>query len=90
MARLSKTPESRFQRKLRSLLYGLNVDREVKAKARLGLAILAFVGIYGVIALRLVTFAIESHEHGNRHSVSQDAVATGLREAAAEKAVASA
>ena len=76
MAGLTKIPESRFQRTLRSLLYGVNVNREVKAKARLGLAILAFVGIYGVIALRLVTFAIESHEHGNRHSVAQDAVAT--------------
>ncbi len=76
MAGPLKTPESRFQRTLRSLLYGVNVDREVKAKARLGLAILAFVGIYSVIALRLVTFAIESHEHGDRHSVGQDAVAT--------------
>ncbi len=76
MARATKAPESRWQRTLAALLYGRNVDREVKAKARLGLAVLAFAGIYGVIALRLVTFAVESHEHGNRHTVSQDAVAT--------------
>ena len=61
-ARLPKRPESRWQRTLRSLLYGRNVDRDVKAKARLGLAIVAFAGIYGVIALRLVMFAVASDE----------------------------
>ena len=61
---------------LRSLLYGRDVDRNVKAKARLGLAIVAFAGIYGVIALRLVMFAELSDGHGARRSVSQDAVAT--------------
>ncbi len=71
-----KPSETRLQRVLRSLLYGRGVDREVKAKARLGLAILAFVGIYGVIALRLVIFAEQSEGHGARRSVSQDAVAT--------------
>ena len=76
MARAGKTPESRWQRTLGALLYGRNVDRDVKAKARLGLAILAFAGIYGVIALRLVLFAAASHQHGDHHSVSQDAVAT--------------
>jgi cell division protein FtsI (penicillin-binding protein 3) len=76
MAARTKIPESRWQRTLRSLLYGRNVDREVKAKARLGLAILAFAGIYSVIALRLVLFAVASHQHGNHHSVAQDAVAT--------------
>ena len=58
------------------LLYGRNVDRNVKAKARLGLAIVAFVGIYAVIAFRLVMFATVSEGHGGRRSVSQDAVAT--------------
>ncbi len=76
MANRMKTPENRWQRGLRALLYGRNVDREVKAKARLGLAILAFSGIYAVIALRLMAFAVAGHEHGNRHSVAQDAVAT--------------
>jgi cell division protein FtsI (penicillin-binding protein 3) len=71
-----KQPESRLQRTLRSLLYGDNVDRTVKAKARLGLAIVAFAAIYSVIALRLVMFAVVSDSHGVRRSVTQDAVAT--------------
>jgi cell division protein FtsI (penicillin-binding protein 3) len=72
----AKTPETRWQSWLRSFLYGRNVDRSVKTKARLGLAILAFAGIYGVIALRLVMFATISDGHGTRRSVGQDAVAT--------------
>jgi cell division protein FtsI (penicillin-binding protein 3) len=71
-----RSPESRWQRWLRSLLYGHNVDRNVKAKARLGLAVLAFAGIFGVIALRLVMFATASDGHGARRTVTQDAVAT--------------
>jgi cell division protein FtsI (penicillin-binding protein 3) len=72
----TKTPETRWQSWLRSFLYGRDVDRSVKTKARLGLAILAFAGIYGVIALRLVMFATVSDGHGTRRSVGQDAVAT--------------
>jgi cell division protein FtsI (penicillin-binding protein 3) len=71
-----KSTETRWQRWLRSFLYGLNVDRNVKAKARLGLAIVAFAAIYGVIALRLVMFATASDGHGARRSISQDALAT--------------
>ena len=71
-----KPGEARWQRALRSLLYGRDVDRNVKAKARLGLAIVAFVGIYGIIALRLVMFAAVSDGHGARRSVAQDAIAT--------------
>src|SRR5665213_2402174 len=71
-----KARETRWQRALRSLLYGKDVDRNVKARARLGLAIVAFAGIYGVIALRLVMFAVVSDSHGERHTVTQDAVAT--------------
>jgi cell division protein FtsI (penicillin-binding protein 3) len=71
-----KFHENRWQRVLRSLLYGLDVDRNVKAKARLGLAILAFAGIFSVIALRLMMFATTSEGHGGRRSVTQDAVAT--------------
>ena len=59
-----KPAESRWQRVLRSLLYGLDVDRNVKAKARLGLAILAFAGIFSVIAIRLVMFTATSEGHG--------------------------
>ena len=72
----SKHVESRWQRIQRSLLYGHAVDRNVKAKARLGLATLAFAGIFSIIALRLVMFATVSEGHGGRRSVVQDAVAT--------------
>ena len=74
--RASRLPETRWQRALRSLLYGHDVDRNVKAKARLGLAIVAFAGIYFVIALRLVMFATVSDGHGARRSVGADAFAT--------------
>jgi cell division protein FtsI (penicillin-binding protein 3) len=76
MSATDKAPETRWQSWLRSFLYGRNVDRNVKTKARLGLAILAFAGIYSVIALRLVMFATVSDGHGTRRSVGQDAVAT--------------
>ncbi len=75
-ARALKSTETRWQRWLRSLLYGRDVDRNVKAKARLGLAIFAFAGIYCVIALRLAMFATVSDGHGARRSVGQDALAT--------------
>jgi cell division protein FtsI (penicillin-binding protein 3) len=68
--------ETRWQRAMRSLLYGRDVDRNVKAKARLGLAIVAFAAIYCVIALRLVMFATVSDGHGARRSVGSDAFAT--------------
>jgi cell division protein FtsI (penicillin-binding protein 3) len=71
-----KSPEIRWQRWLHSFLYGGDFDRSVKAKARLGLAIVAFVAIYGVIVLRLVMFATASDGHGARRSIGQDAVAT--------------
>jgi cell division protein FtsI (penicillin-binding protein 3) len=61
---------------MRSFLYGRDVDRSVKTRARIGLAIVAFAGIYGVIALRLVMFATVADGHGARRSVGQDAVAT--------------
>src|SRR6516225_5173535 len=70
-----RKPESSWQRLLRSLLYGLDVNRNVKAKARLGLAVVAFAGIFSVIALRLVMFAATSEGHGGRRGVAQDAVA---------------
>jgi cell division protein FtsI (penicillin-binding protein 3) len=72
----NKPGETRWQRVLRSILYGADVDRNVKAKARLGLAIVAFSGVYCIIALRLVIFATVSDDHGSRRSVGADAVAT--------------
>ncbi len=71
-----KTGESRWQRVVRTLLYGANVDRNVKAKARIGLAVIAFVAVYGIIASKLVMFAMISEGHGGRRSVAQDAMAT--------------
>src|SRR5580765_2508583 len=72
----AKNPESGWQRALRSVLYGRDVDRNVKSKARLGLAIVAFVGIFSVITFRLVMFATVNEGHGIRRGTSQDAVAT--------------
>jgi cell division protein FtsI (penicillin-binding protein 3) len=64
------------QRLIRSLLYGRNVDRSAKARARVGFAILAFVAIYAVIGGRLIMFAIGGDSHGARRSAAQDAIAT--------------
>jgi cell division protein FtsI (penicillin-binding protein 3) len=63
------------QRLIRSLLYGRNVDRAAKARARVGLAMLTFAGIYGIIAIRLVMFAVGGDSHGERRA-ARDAVAT--------------
>ena len=42
------------QRLIRSLLYGRNVDRAAKARARVGFAVLAFALVYAILAGRLV------------------------------------
>jgi cell division protein FtsI (penicillin-binding protein 3) len=68
--------EPRRRRLLRSLLYGRNIDRGAKAKARVGLAIAAFAVVYAVIAVRLVTLAVLPDPHGARRGAAQDAVAT--------------
>jgi cell division protein FtsI (penicillin-binding protein 3) len=64
------------QRLIRSLLYGRNVDRSAKARARVGLAMLAFAVIYAVIGGRLVMFAVVGDSHGGRRTTAQDAIAT--------------
>jgi cell division protein FtsI (penicillin-binding protein 3) len=64
------------RRLLRTLLYGQNVDRNAKAKARIGLAIAAFAVVYGVIAVRLVMFAVIPESHFVHPGVAKDAVAT--------------
>jgi cell division protein FtsI (penicillin-binding protein 3) len=64
------------RRVLRTLLYGSNVDRDAKAKARVGLAMLAFGAVYLAIAGRLVMFALAPESHFVRRGVSKDAVAT--------------
>jgi cell division protein FtsI (penicillin-binding protein 3) len=61
---------------MRTLLYGRNVDRAAKAKARLGLAMLLFALGYSVIAGRLVLFAAVPDSHLVRRAGATDAVAT--------------
>jgi cell division protein FtsI (penicillin-binding protein 3) len=60
----------------RKLLYGSNIDRAAKARARIGLAILVFAAVYAVIAARLVMFAVVSNSHTAHRVVSGDAIAT--------------
>ena len=71
-----QTPETWRRRFIRSLLYGGNVDRAAKARARVGLAILAFVTVYSIIAIRLVMFAVVSDGRTVHRVVGGDAVAT--------------
>ena len=69
-------PREPWRRRLvRTLLYGSNVDRQAKARARIGLAILVFTIGYAVIAARLVMFAAAPDGHGSRRA-AQDAMAT--------------
>jgi cell division protein FtsI (penicillin-binding protein 3) len=72
----AKPTESWRQRFVRSLLYGRNVDRAAKARARVALVILTFAAIYAVIGGRLVMFAIGADGPGARRTAAQDAIAT--------------
>src|ERR1035437_2963145 len=71
-----KPAEPWRQRLIRGLLYGRNVDRAVKARARVGFAIVAFLAIYAVIGGRLIMFAVGGDNHGARRTAAQDAIAT--------------
>src|SRR5262249_44917948 len=64
------------RRLLHALLYGRNVDRASKARARIGLVVLIFAVGYAVLAARLVMFATAPEGHGARRALVQDAVAT--------------
>ncbi|MEH2510254.1 cell division protein FtsI (penicillin-binding protein 3) [Nitrobacteraceae bacterium AZCC 1564] len=64
------------QRLIRTLLYGRNVDRSAKARARVGLAMIAFAAVFTIIAGRLVMFAVVGDSHGTRRTAAQDAIAT--------------
>jgi cell division protein FtsI (penicillin-binding protein 3) len=70
-----RPPEPWRQRLIRTLLYGKNTDRAAKARARVGLAMLAFGAVYGIIAVRLVVFAVNGDSHAERRA-SRDAIAT--------------
>src|SRR5262252_6647860 len=73
----AKAYGAQWRRRLMStLLYGENVNRTAKARARVGLAILAFTLVYGVIAVRLTMFAVSPDSHLSRRGVARDAVAT--------------
>jgi cell division protein FtsI (penicillin-binding protein 3) len=63
-------------RLLRTLLYGRNVDRTAKARARVGLAILGFAMVYLAIGARLVMFAVAPESHFARRGSTKDAIAT--------------
>ena len=71
-----KPAEPWRQRLIRRLLYGGNVDRAAKARARVGFAIVAFAAIYAVIGGRLIMFAVGGDSHGARRAAAQDAIAT--------------
>ena len=60
---------------MRSLLYG-DIDRAAKARARVGLAILAFAAVYAIIAARLVMFALVADSRIAHHGGAGDAIAT--------------
>jgi cell division protein FtsI (penicillin-binding protein 3) len=64
------------RRMVQSLLYGRNVDRGAKSRARIGLAVVVFALLYAVIAGRLAMLAMSSDGHGARRGAAQDAVAT--------------
>jgi cell division protein FtsI (penicillin-binding protein 3) len=64
------------RRLIQAMLYGRNVDRDRKAKARLGLAIVGFSVVYCIIASKLVIFAIAPDSHAARRGGTGDAVAT--------------
>lgn len=76
-AKTTERPAEPWQQRLiRSLLYGRNVDRAAKARARVGLAMLAFATVYALIGGRLVMFAIGADAHSARRAASQEVVAT--------------
>src|SRR5712671_288321 len=72
--------ESWRRRLVRKLLYGNNVDRDAKARARLGLAILAFAVGYAVMAGRLIMFASVPDSQIARRNSAADAVSTARPE----------
>src|SRR3954469_8653038 len=62
------------RRLLQQLLYGRNVDRSAKSRARVGLAILAFSIGYAIIGGRLIQLAVAPDVHTVRRAA--DAVST--------------
>jgi cell division protein FtsI (penicillin-binding protein 3) len=73
---LAKPMTARWRRLMATLLYGRDVDRNAKARARVGLAIFAFSVGYAVIVLRLISFAAAPDAHYVRRGVAVDRLAT--------------
>jgi cell division protein FtsI (penicillin-binding protein 3) len=71
-----RVPDSWRARFVRGLLYGRDIDRDAKARARVGLAIVAFAVVYLIIATRLVMFAMVSDGRTVHRVVVDDAIAT--------------
>ena len=69
-------PQPLHRRIAQAMLYGRNVDRAKKARARLGLAVLAFTVVYLIIGGRLVLYALTPESPVARRSPTGDAVAT--------------
>jgi len=77
----SAEPTEPWGRRLkRRLLYGGNVDHAAKARARVGLAIVAFAFMYAVIAARLIMFGIVSESRDHHKVLIGDAIATARPE----------
>ena len=64
------------RRLIRTLLYGDNVNRNVKARARVGLAILAFSLVFGAIAVRLMMFAVVPESYVVHRRGAQERIST--------------
>ncbi len=75
-APVARPPEPWRRRLVRTLLYGNNVNRATKARARVGLAILVFGLIYGAIGTRLVLFAASPDPSTMRRAGTQERTAT--------------
>jgi cell division protein FtsI (penicillin-binding protein 3) len=76
LATAGKQPAAPVARRLiQRLLFGADIDRNAKARARVGLAIVAFALVYAVIAARLVMLAASPDSQSARRS-GPDAVAT--------------
>ncbi|WP_296519684.1 penicillin-binding protein 2 [Rhodoplanes sp.] len=74
---VAAAPRAPWHRRLiQALLYDRSIDRSRKTRARIGLAVLAFGAVYGIIAGRLVVYAVAPDSHAGRRGGGSDAVAT--------------
>src|SRR6202451_3954468 len=69
-------PIASWRRLMLRLLYDNKIDRSVKARARVGLAIVLFAVVYCIIAVRLVMFGAVSDGRNPHRVAAGDAIAT--------------